>query len=371
MKKRSEIIAKSDSEDYDSNVYNSADSFISDDEESVQNSSDDEDFNPMAKKKKSKVKIAKLTRDEVKMANNNIKKTRNRRLKKMKDTVAKAKDDFVVEEEDLGNVNKFKGQDLGNEDMDENSYNQQGLDDGLAQHQDLLQNIFNDDMFAEEKEDDQEDKNKSNEDFSKMLPPEDQQKYFLTEMDQKIKNKDIPERLQIRFLGRPEMVTEEMVHEARWIARKLIKKNNLADELEVLFEVKVYRVLENLLLKNQEIMYIWMYSRSDITTNEHSETNIQQECELSLDDLWFIYFADEEWHKCSQMKLNMTKLRNLLNRYEQLEGLAEMAYDNAVDLEHLTVCNEYIKFRLKCYIDEDEIEEKLEEKKDQKEGMIL
>jgi transcription elongation factor SPT6 len=357
-----------DSEDYDSNVYNSADSFIADEEDSMENSSDDEDFDPV-KNTKAKVKMAGLTKDEVQMANDNIKKTRNRRLKKMKDTVVRSKDDFLVEEDD---GDKRQRQDSGDEERHD-TYHQQNLDDGLGQHQDLLQNIFNDDMFADDLEtnDQTQDKDKKgNEDFSKMLPPEEQQKYFLTEMDQKIKKKDIPERLQIRFEGRQETVPEEMVLEATWIARKLMKKNNLADQLEASLIIKVYGVLENLLWKNQEIMYIWMYSRQDITTNMYTDSSIENNYEMTLDDLWFIYFADEEWQKCSEMKVNLAKLMKLLNNFEPLQGLAKMAFDNAMDIENLTACNEYLKFRLKCYIDEDEIEEKLEENSNTGKGII-
>jgi transcription elongation factor SPT6 len=237
------------------------------------------------------------------------------------------------------------------------------LNDQLGENQNILQNIFNDDMFNDEEPNDvdsEENNKKATEDFSKMLPPEEQQKHFLTEKDQRIKKKDIPERLQIRFEGRSEANNEEMVHEARWIVRKLIIKNNLADQFSEFLEVKVYGVLENLLWKNQEIMYIWMYSRQDITSNMHSNNRIEHNYELTLEDLWFIYFADEEWQKCSELKLSLTKLMKLLDKYEKLQGLAKVAFDNAMDLEHLTACYEFMRFRLKCYIDEDEIEELLE-----------
>jgi hypothetical protein len=81
--------------------------------------------------------------------------------------------------------------------------------------------------------------------------------------------------------------------------------------------------------------------------------------ELTLDDLWFIYFADEEWQKCSEMKVSLTKLMKLLEKYEEIKDLAKIALDNAMDLNNLTSCYEYLKFKVKIYIDEDEIEKLL------------
>jgi hypothetical protein len=124
-------------------------------------------------------------------------------------------------------------------------------------------------------------------------------------------------------------------------------------------EVKVYGVLENLLWKKQEIMYIWMYSRQDITSNMYGPNQTENNYELTLDDLWFIYFADEEWQKCSEMKVSLTKLMKLLEKYEEIKDLAKIALDNAMDLNNLTSCYEYLKFKVKIYIDEDEIEKLL------------
>lgn len=349
VEKREEKRNEEDSDEFDSNVYNSADSFIADEEESEVDISQDDDFNPVRRPQPLKKKYLGLTKEEVQMANQNIKKTRGRRLKKMKEKSQNAPDDFVeyAEEESP-------------EDEDRMGRTGGG---GLEKHQDLLRNIFNDDMFADEddKNGQGKEKGKGNEDFSKMLPPEEQQKYFLTDLDQKIKKKDIPERLQIRFSGRPEIVPEEMVHEARWIVRKLIQRNRLSEKLEAFLEVKVYGVLENLLWKNQEVMYIWMYSRHDITSNTHSQNRIEHSYELTLDDLWFIYFADEEWQRCSEMRISLTKLMKLLEQHSQLSGLAKMAFDNAMDFDHLTACYEFLKFRLKCFIDEDQIEKLLED----------
>lgn len=357
VEKREDKRNEDDSDEFDSNVYNSADSFIADDEESVVDSSEDSDFDPASKPRPAPKKYSGLTKEEVEMANDNIKKTRNRRLKKMKEKTQRNQDDFVEYEED-----PIVGDDVMRDGPDGGPPAEQ-FGAGLEEHHDLLRNIFNDDMFADEAENEgkQADSVGGDGDFSKMLPPEEQQRYFLTELDQRIKKKDIPERLQIRFSGRPEIVPEEMVHEARWIVRKLIERNRLSDKMEAFLEVKVYGVLENLLWKNQEVMYIWMYSRQDITSNTHNQNRMDHSYELTLDDLWFIYFADEEWQRCSEMRISLTKLMKLLEQHCQLSGLAKMAFDNAMDFEHLTACYEYLKFRLKCFIDEDQIEQLLED----------
>ena len=361
---------KLESEDYNSNNYNSDDSFIADENDSEVEES--EDYNPIKEKKTRKKKLKKKTwavsKEEVNSAKNNLKsKNRNRRLKKMKEISQKKEvDDFVDYDDDDMDINRRRNGRMRNESglESENDYNQPQFSKVLGEHQDLLKNIFNDDMFAEDLQTnnrDNEQESKANNDFSKMLPPEEQQKHFLTEMDKQIKKKDIPERLQIRFQGRPEIVPEEMVHESRWIVKKLIQKNNLSEKLDSSLEIKVYGVLENLLWKNQEIMYIWVYSRQDITSNVHSTSRTENNYELTLDDLWFIYFADEEWQKCSEMRMSLTKLMQLLESHEELKGLAKMAIESAMDLDNLTTCYEFLKFRLKSYLDEEEIEDKLEQ----------
>ena len=362
---------KLESEDYNSNNYNSDDSFIADENDSEVEES--EDYNPIKEKKTRKKKLKKKTwavsKEEVNSAKNNLKsKNRNRRLKKMKEISQKKEvDDFVdYDDDDDMDINRRRDGRMRNESglESENDYNQPQFSKVLGEHQDLLKNIFNDDMFAEDLQTnnrDNEQESKANNDFSKMLPPEEQQKHFLTEMDKQIKKKDIPERLQIRFQGRPEIVPEEMVHESRWIVKKLIQKNNLSEKLDSSLEIKVYGVLENLLWKNQEIMYIWVYSRQDITSNVHSTSRTENNYELTLDDLWFIYFADEEWQKCSEMRMSLTKLMQLLESHEELKGLAKMAIESAMDLDNLTTCYEFLKFRLKSYLDEEEIEDKLEQ----------
>lgn len=352
---------QAESEEYDSNAYNSEDSFIADDDSESEES---EEFQPEAKAKKPKKKWA-ISKQEVQTAKSNLKgKNRNRRLKKMKEvSQKKIVDDFVDYDDDMEGGRGGKSG-PGNNDFDQPQFARD-----LGENQDLLKNIFDDNMFAEDLEPmdrEGEEAAKANNDFSKMLPPEEQQKYFLTEMDKQIKKKDIPERLQIRFESRSEIVPEEMVHESRWIVKKLIQKNNLSEKLDSSLEIKVYGVLENLLWKNQEIMYIWMYSRQDITSNIHNANQSEINYELTLDDLWFIYFADEEWQKCSEMRTSLTKLMQLLENHEELKGLAKMAIENAMDLDNLTSCYEFLKFRLKSYLDEDEIEDKLEQR--QKKG---
>ena len=352
---------QAESEEYDSNAYNSEDSFIADDDSESEES---EEFQPEAKAKKPKKKWA-ISKQEVQTAKSNLKgKNRNRRLKKMKEvSQKKIVDDFVDYDDDMEGGRGGKSG-PGNNDFDQPQFARD-----LGENQDLLKNIFDDNMFAEDLEPmdrEGEEAAKANNDFSKMLPPEEQQKYLLTEMDKQIKKKDIPERLQIQFESRSEMEPEEMVHESRWIVKKLIQKNNLSEKLDSSLEIKVYGVLENLLWKNQEIMYIWMYSRQDITSNIHNANQSEINYELTLDDLWFIYFADEEWQKCSEMRTSLTKLMQLLENHEELKGLAKMAIENAMDLDNLTSCYEFLKFRLKSYLDEDEIEDKLEQR--QKKG---
>lgn len=346
---------KDESKDYNSNDYNSKDSFIaSEADESPIASSEDEEFQLEPAKKKA-------VRRKASGGGKNDAKNRGRRLKKMKEKVHKpADDDFVEYEGDIpGKGLRASKEEKEDFEQEENSFNQHRFARDLGEHHDLLNNIFNDDLFKEDAKETQtetETNQKTTEDFSKMLPPEEKQRYFLTEQDQKIKKMDLPERLQIRFEGRPEIVPEEMVHESRWIVKKLMRKNNLSDSFEASLEVKVYGVLENLLWKNQEIMYIWVYSRQDITSNMFGPSRIENNYELTLDDLWFIYFADQEWQKCSEMRVSLTKLMQLLEKYEEISGFAKMALDNAMDIDNLTGCYEYLKFKVKSYIDEDQIE---------------
>ena len=90
---------QAESEEYDSNAYNSEDSFIADDDSESEES---EEFQPEAKAKKPKKKWA-ISKQEVQTAKSNLKgKNRNRRLKKMKEvSQKKIVDDFVDYDDDM------------------------------------------------------------------------------------------------------------------------------------------------------------------------------------------------------------------------------------------------------------------------------
>ena len=372
------------SEEYNSNKYNDSDSFIADDDEFSDTDSDDQEKRKLKVKKVNtslkKKKWGKLTQEEVENAQETITGgKKKRRLKKIKDqkktTIQDLQkdpdDDFLDDEEEeevprrSNMVAKRMAPSVNFELDQENTFNQHELGKNLTQHHDLLKDIFNDKNFAEDlvEQKVEADKLEDKDDFSKMLAPEDQQRHFLTEKDQEINRIDIPERLQIRFEERAESSSEDIVHEARWIVKKLLKKKHLIDKYCAKLEVKVYGVLENLLWKNQEIMYIWMYSRQEITSNTNGANNMDTNEELSLEDLWFIYFSHEEWQRCSELRLSLNNMIELLEKYSSLDKYALMAVQSAEDLNSLSSCYEYLKFRLKVFLDEQNIETFLEGKK--------
>lgn len=347
---------------FNSNVYNSGDSFINDDDD--ESSFDAEDFSDPEVEKEDRRRRKKAKKRKKVPARQPAKK--KSRLKKMKESrvagmgMGEEADGFVV------HGGEFAGERAGSSDVET------GVE---YDTQRMLENIFNDKEYqeeaaaGEEEDEDEEEDVPGGEvgldlahDISRLMNPEERQKHFLTLKDRRIKERDIPERLQLRFESRPPPTQEDIVHESRWIAEKLLRRKGLIERSKEALEIKIYAVLENLLWKNQEIMYIWTYSRQEITSNLHGDPNADPNNELKLDDLWFIYEQDRVWQRCFEMKLAIANMVKLLRKHQSVPPLVERALERAGDLPELNVCYQYLKFSLKIYMDEEEIETYLENK---------
>lgn len=368
--------AQYDSSEYDSDNYDDEDSFIQneDDEEDDDIFSENEAKSLSIKKspkKKKKAKRAPIQKEENDENDENIKM-----LGKKKKRLTKLKEKTPIQNQNINSKqNPLVNEDNEDDFLDDDSlnYNKQheSIDDDLEVNEqipkpkthynhELLDDIFNPSQFEEHEIVEEQDEGNETEEINqlyKTLNPEEQKKLMLTKKDQEMNKKDIPERLQMKFEQRKDFSEEHLVHEAKWIVKKLLLKKNLPDTYLTKLQVKVYSVLDNLVSKSHEIMYIWMYLRHEITSNRKGSLHFDQNEELSLDDLWTIYFLDEEWQKCSELKISCNKFMQLLETKMSFDPTTRQVLESSHNLEHLMISYEFLKFKLKAFMTEEEIEE--------------
>lgn len=149
---------------------------------------------------------------------------------------------------------------------------------------------------------------------------------FATPQDRLIVATDRPERLQLRFQGRPKEQMEDLDREINWIAEKLILINREWQKEQETVLRKVKLVLESFLLRDLEIMYQWVYLRNEIL--EGAE---QTRVEFTLEDMWYIYELDIEWNeiymKRRQVQRFIQEIKNLTTIPPQILAFFNKSYN--------------------------------------------
>lgn len=124
--------------------------------------------------------------------------------------------------------------------------------------------------------------------FSKSADPEALRELFLTDLDEKIRLTDLPERFQLSFPNRAVPSEEELAKESAWISDLLFSSSSMLD-------------LPSLTLKVRTILGFLLESHLEVSFIEHYRKD-QWAPSLSSSDLWKIAELDHQWHSLQSRK---------------------------------------------------------------------
>eukprot|EP01128_Nolandella_sp_AFSM9_P007053 TRINITY_DN3768_c0_g1_i1.p1 TRINITY_DN3768_c0_g1~~TRINITY_DN3768_c0_g1_i1.p1 ORF type:complete len:1532 (-),score=343.18 TRINITY_DN3768_c0_g1_i1:152-4300(-) len=130
---------------------------------------------------------------------------------------------------------------------------------------------------------------------------------FVSEYDEDIVKKDIPERLQLRFGDRPTPSAAECKAEARWIIKNKLTSLMVRGDEASLVE-RVAAVLEQMLVHHMEIPFIFQYAQ-DLWYQGDPSMEVQEDgTNLNIANLWIIYEEDKKWMNMTRKKEQIIKL---------------------------------------------------------------
>jgi transcription elongation factor SPT6 len=183
---------------------------------------------------------------------------------------------------------------------------------------------------------------------------------LLTDEDNEIRFTDEPERFQLdrKPFKHLQISADQFKEESHWIANLMWPKKQLAGDLQVPFHKAVGKVLENFVVEELEVPYVFQHRKDYLiharkTRNpehrddpEAPEYMVNAEKLLTQDDLWRILELDIKFR-------SLIEKRNALEKtYDNLKAAAEIDDDMvprmitlAVDMEQLQDIQDYINFQ--------------------------
>lgn len=186
---------------------------------------------------------------------------------------------------------------------------------------------------------------------------------LLTDEDNAIRAKDVPERYQLARKPFKEIdVSEEemedrLKEEALWIADLLLPKRNPPRFLVEPFRQAVRKVLELMNIEDYEVPFIFQ-QRKDYLIHEIKEADYDPddpdapppgsapERLLSQDDLWEISELDLRWRGLAEKRENLSRSHDLLKELSNVDDpvIGELI-GGAVSMEELQDVHDYIHFQ--------------------------
>ena len=179
--------------------------------------------------------------------------------------------------------------------------------------------------------------------FEMYEPAELEQRHF-TDRDNEIRNTDLPERMQLRNfpVTAPDDPDEELSREAEWVFNRMTKNTITEQDQYSQREVsqwlknkdatieKIRNALEHIRIKNFEPPYINFYCKEYVLP------------ELKINDLWQVYFFDEEWCKLVSRKKSLRRLFEQCREFQMNSEAFLNVYKNpdAALPEDIRVVNE-------------------------------
>ncbi|ORX62353.1 transcription elongation factor Spt6 [Hesseltinella vesiculosa] len=166
---------------------------------------------------------------------------------------------------------------------------------------------------------------------------------MLTEEDEKIRNVDVPERLQMRYEGLhktfSEPTMEEIQQQGAWVAKHLAQQNGLPAVSEEYLTAVTY-IVRFFTKEFLEVPHIKDHRR-DFFTSIDPVTNETVEI-LSEQDLWDIYDLDFKYHGLLDRKRT---LNDFLAKYDIDSPLVRDAEAKVDRLEQVTDIFDYVNLK--------------------------
>lgn len=134
----------------------------------------------------------------------------------------------------------------------------------------------------------------------KKVEPTIAEKKFLTDMDEKVRRTDLPERLQARVsLRHPHVMTEQSIEEeAKWIYDNVFQRAHKPESVKA----TISSVLKFIRMEHLEIPFIAKYRKGYFQRQADSSND------LSVQDLYAIDEWDEKWDQLSFRRFELLKV---------------------------------------------------------------
>lgn len=168
-------------------------------------------------------------------------------------------------------------------------------------------------------------KKKSAKTIFEIYEPSELKRGHFTDVDNEIRQTDVPERMQLRSIPiieippeNHEAMKQELCDEAQWIYEQAFERKAISVQDAHLNPAakerarkgpeavpKIQEALEFMRLKNFEVPFIAFYRKEHILP------------ELNINDLWKVYKYDAKWCQLKQRKDNLLKLFEKMKRYQE------------------------------------------------------
>ena len=290
------------------------------------------------KRKRRKSEDLELEEDDLDLiaeAEEENKKEKHRRLKKTEREIKDVEEEPDDQREESDDDQSFIEDNKRNYRRNENNHQSESLRNFLfgEMEQELIAGEAEENLLVEKKKRTLQD----------IFEPEEIEEKFATEEDKKIKEADIPERLQLRYKNRPAISANELQAEVVWIFEKMKKlKNNPLSEVH---RSRIHKALENLRFNHLEVMFQAFYRKNELLP------------EINANDLWEIYELDEEWGSFFAEKEQIKKDMLLLESYLKISKSITDLFVNTFDKYHLDFIQDFISYHLSKYLDPNQIQD--------------
>ncbi|KAI9260518.1 SH2 domain-containing protein [Phascolomyces articulosus] len=166
---------------------------------------------------------------------------------------------------------------------------------------------------------------------------------MLTEEDEEVRMRDIPERMQVRYVGTRKSFDippseEEVANEALWVARELSNTKGIDQPTEP-FQNAVKHVVSFMAREYLEVPYISDHRRDYFT--EVDPDGVTTEL-LTHDDLWKIYDLDFKYTSFANRKIS---LREFLSKCSIFDDYVTSLIDKAEKIEELNDISDFVNLK--------------------------
>ncbi|RCH98761.1 Transcription elongation factor spt6 [Rhizopus azygosporus] len=260
--------------------------------------------------------------------------------------------DFIADEDDEDDLNEVLGERAEARGYDDERRGRRKanmdmmsiLPEGMSE--DVLVDMY--DIFGDGREyewalynDEEEEAEREREpQLADIFEPSELAERMMTEQDEEIRLRDVPERLQMRYEGTnksfEQATNEEVQEEALWIAQAMVNARGMLQPDEQFISAIAY-VVGFLTREFLEVPHIKDHRR-DFFTEINKDTGISKEI-LTEKDLWEIYDWDFKYHGFVERR---QALRDFLEKAQITDEYVDTILSRAERVEEITDLTEYV-----------------------------